>query len=85
MGRFHYLLCINLFKDYVLILGGAWLGFAGDDMNKFLWMIRIAEAEWPTEVRQKDFFTKQGRYEWRTETVSETMKSSIMYRMSYNG
>ena len=35
----------ELGADYVLILTGAWLGYPGDDMNKFLWMVRIAEAQ----------------------------------------
>ena len=64
---------------------GGWLGFGGDDMNKFLWMVRIAEAQWPTEIVQNKFFAKNGRYEWRSTTISETMEKSTMYRLSYAG
>ena len=28
--------------DYVLVIFGGLLGFSGDDINKFLWMIRIS-------------------------------------------
>ena len=28
--------------DYVLIIFGGLLGYSGDDINKFLWMVRIA-------------------------------------------
>ncbi|RUP43635.1 hypothetical protein BC936DRAFT_136916 [Jimgerdemannia flammicorona] len=31
--------------DYVLVIFGALLGYSGDDINKFLWMIRIGEGE----------------------------------------
>lgn len=30
--------------DYVLVVFGGLLGYSGDDINKFLWMIRIAEG-----------------------------------------
>lgn len=30
--------------DYVLIVFGGLLGYSGDDINKFLWMVRIAEG-----------------------------------------
>ena len=30
--------------DYVLIVFGGLIGYSGDDINKFLWMIRIAEG-----------------------------------------
>jgi len=34
--------------DYVLIVFGGLLGYSGDDINKFLWMVRIAEGELET-------------------------------------
>lgn len=37
--------------DYVLIVFGGVIGYAGDDINKFLWMVRIAEGEHPRDVR----------------------------------
>jgi dolichyl-diphosphooligosaccharide--protein glycosyltransferase len=30
--------------DYVLIIFGGIIGYSGDDINKFLWMVRIAEV-----------------------------------------
>ena len=49
----------QLGADYVLILTGAWLGYPGDDMNKFLWMVRIAEGEHPDEIKESNYFTPQ--------------------------
>ena len=34
--------------DYVLIIFGGVIGYSGDDINKFLWMVRIAEVRKPT-------------------------------------
>ncbi|KUJ11232.1 STT3 subunit of Oligosaccharyl transferase [Mollisia scopiformis] len=68
--------------DYVLVVFGGLLGYSGDDINKFLWMVRIAEGIWPDEVKERDFFTDRGEYRV-DEGATETMKNSLMYKMSY--
>lgn len=68
--------------DYILVIFGGLLGYSGDDINKFLWMVRIAEGIWPDEVRERDFFTARGEYRVDQEATS-TMKNSLMYKMSY--
>ncbi|OTB03115.1 glycosyltransferase family 66 protein [Hypoxylon sp. CI-4A] len=68
--------------DYVLVVFGGLLGYSGDDINKFLWMVRIAEGIWPDEVKERDFFTSRGEYRVDSE-ASDTMKNSLMYKMSY--
>jgi len=68
--------------DYVLIVFGGLLGYSGDDINKFLWMVRIAEGIWPDEVKERDFFTDRGEYRV-DDGATETMKNSLMYKMSY--
>ena len=37
--------------DYVLVIFGGAIGYSGDDINKFLWMVRIAEGEHPKDIR----------------------------------
>ncbi|CAL9734158.1 dolichyl-diphosphooligosaccharide--protein glycosyltransferase subunit Stt3p [Monosporozyma servazzii] len=69
--------------DYVLVVFGGVLGFGGDDINKFLWMIRISEGIWPEEVSERSFFTANGEYKVDS-LASQTMKDSIMYKMSYH-
>jgi len=64
--------------DYVLVVFGGLLGYSGDDINKFLWMVRIAEGIWPEEVRERDFFTARGEYRVDDE-ATPTMKNSLMY------
>ncbi|KAI1819743.1 glycosyltransferase family 66 protein [Xylaria intraflava] len=69
--------------DYVLVVFGGLLGYSGDDINKFLWMVRIAEGIWPEEVKERDFFTARGEYRV-DEGATDTMKNSLMYKMSYH-
>ncbi|KAF5361740.1 hypothetical protein D9756_002145 [Leucocoprinus leucothites] len=68
--------------DYVLVIFGALIGYSGDDINKFLWMIRIAQGVWPDEVQESSFFTSQGEYRV-DDKATTTMKNSLMYKMSY--
>ncbi|KAI9854322.1 MAG: oligosaccharyl transferase stt3 subunit [Vezdaea acicularis] len=68
--------------DYVLVVFGGLLGYSGDDINKFLWMVRIAEGIWPDEVKERNFFTARGEYRVDDE-ATPTMKNSLMYKMSY--
>lgn len=68
--------------DYVLVIFGGLLGYSGDDINKFLWMVRISEGIWPDEIHERDFFTEKGEYRM-DEQSSQTMRDSMMYKMSY--
>lgn len=63
--------------DYVLVVFGGLLGYSGDDINKFLWMVRIAEGIWPDEVKERDFFTARGEYRV-DQDATDTMKNSLM-------
>lgn len=64
--------------DYVLVVFGGLLGYSGDDLNKFLWMVRIAEGIWPDEVNEREFFTARGEYRV-DEEATPTMRNSLMY------
>ena len=63
--------------DYVLVVFGGLLGYSGDDINKFLWMVRIAEGIWPDEVVERNYFTARGEYRV-DEEATPTMKNSLM-------
>ena len=67
--------------DYVLIVFGGLLGYSGDDINKFLWMVRIAEGIWPDEVKERDYFTARGEYKV-DDDATPTMRNSLMYVMT---
>ncbi|KAG6865644.1 oligosaccharyl transferase stt3 subunit [Blastosporella zonata] len=68
--------------SYILVIFGGLIGYSGDDINKFLWMIRIAQGVWPEEVQEPSYFTPQGEYKI-DDMASPTMKNSLMYKMSY--
>jgi len=68
--------------DYVLVIFGGLIGYSGDDINKFLWMVRIAQGIWPDEIQEPRYFTPQGDYRV-DDQASPTMKNSLMYKMSY--
>lgn len=68
--------------DYVLVVFGGLLGFSGDDINKFLWMVRIAEGIWPDEVSERSFYNENNDY--RVDSAAtKAMKDSLMYKMSF--
>ncbi|KAK7682916.1 oligosaccharyl transferase stt3 subunit [Cerrena zonata] len=68
--------------DYVLVIFGGLIGYSGDDINKFLWMVRISEGIWPDEIHERDFFTERGEYKMDKD-ASKAMRESLMYKMSY--
>jgi len=68
--------------DYVLVIFGGLIGYSGDDINKFLWMVRIAQGVWPEEIQEPSYFTPSGEYRI-DDRASPAMKESLMYKMSY--
>eukprot|EP01134_Creolimax_fragrantissima_P008257 CFRG8257T1 len=69
--------------DYVLVIFGGYIGYSGDDINKFLWMVRIAEGEFPDKIQEKNYFSDQGHYKIDA-SASDTMKNCLMYKMCYH-
>ena len=77
-----YKIMRDLDVDYVLVIFGGLIGYSGDDINKFLWMVRIAEGEHPKDIRESDYFTEQG--EFRVDAGgSQTLLNCLMYKLSY--
>ncbi|KAI1790268.1 oligosaccharyl transferase STT3 subunit [Ganoderma leucocontextum] len=68
--------------EYVLVIFGGLIGYSGDDINKFLWMVRIAQGVWPEEIQEPNYFTPKGEYRI-DDAAPATMKNSLMYKMSY--
>lgn len=56
----------SLDVDYVLIIFGGVIGYSGDDINKFLWMVRIAEGEHPKDIRVSGNYAGKLRCSWLT-------------------
>ncbi|KAI9101957.1 Oligosaccharyl transferase STT3 subunit-domain-containing protein [Phlyctochytrium arcticum] len=77
-----YQIMRKLDVDYILVIFGGAIGYSGDDINKFLWMVRIGEGVFPKDVTERDFFTPRGEYRV-DDQASPTMKNSLMYKLSY--
>merc|ERR1712036_104965 len=77
-----YKIMTDLNVDYVLVIFGGVMGYSGDDINKFLWMVRIAEGEHPNDVKESSFFTPSGEYKVDA-SAPKTFNESIMYKCSY--
>ncbi|KAK2722097.1 dolichyl-diphosphooligosaccharide--protein glycosyltransferase subunit STT3B-like [Artemia franciscana] len=77
-----YKIMTELNVDYVLVIFGGVIGYSGDDINKFLWMVRIAEGEHPKDIQESNYFTERGEFRVDNE-ASETMLNCLMYKLSY--
>ncbi|XP_047535507.1 dolichyl-diphosphooligosaccharide--protein glycosyltransferase subunit STT3A isoform X2 [Vanessa atalanta] len=69
--------------DYVLVIFGGLVGYSSDDINKFLWMVRIGgSTERGAHIREADYYTGAG--EFRVDAHgSPTLLNCLMYKMSY--
>ena len=69
--------------DYVLVLFGGLTGYASDDINKFLWMVRIGGSTPEGEhIKEMDYYSTAGEYKIDS-SASPAMLNSLMYKMSY--
>ncbi|GBG67744.1 hypothetical protein CBR_g872 [Chara braunii] len=67
--------------DYVLVVFGGVTGYSSDDINKFLWMVRIGGGVFP-HIKESEYLTSQGEYRVDKEGT-ERMFNSLMYKMCY--
>jgi dolichyl-diphosphooligosaccharide--protein glycosyltransferase len=76
-----YDIMTKLDVDYVLVIFGGLIGYSGDDINKFLWMVRIAEGEHPQDIREADYFTyKLSYYRFGDVRVSEFLNFDCKFK-----
>ena len=71
----------SLDVEYVFVVFGAYIGYPSDDINKFLWMVRIGGGVFP-DIKERDFLSASGQYTVGP-AASKTMLDSTMYRLSY--
>ncbi|KAJ9515404.1 hypothetical protein QJQ45_016406 [Haematococcus lacustris] len=68
--------------DYVLVIFGGLSGYSSDDINKFLWMVRIGGGVYPDHIKESDYLAN-GDYTIGPRGTP-TMLNTIMYKMSYH-
>jgi len=67
--------------DYVLVIFGGYVGYASDDINKFLWMVRIGGGVFH-EIVEKHYFTPNG--DFRIDgSGSPVLLNSLMYKLCF--
>lgn len=69
--------------DYVLVIFGGLIGYSSDDINKFLWMVRIGgSTEKGEHIKEWDYYTPSGEFRVDSEG-SQTLLNCLMYKMCY--
>ena len=69
--------------DYVLVIFGGLTGYASDDINKFLWMVRIGGSTPEGEhIKEPDYYTPQGEFRVDKEG-SPVLLNCLMYKLCY--
>ncbi|XP_054778758.1 dolichyl-diphosphooligosaccharide--protein glycosyltransferase subunit STT3A-like [Prosopis cineraria] len=70
----------SLDVKYVLVVFGGLVGYPSDDINKFLWMVRIGGGVFP-HIKEPDYL-RDGQY--RIDSMATpTMLNCLMYKLSY--
>ncbi|PWA99374.1 oligosaccharyl transferase, STT3 subunit [Artemisia annua] len=70
----------SLDVKYVLVVFGGVVGYSSDDINKFLWMVRIGGGVFP-HIKEPDYL-RDGQYRIDSQ-ATPTMLNSLMYKLSY--
>eukprot|EP00898_Chlorokybus_atmophyticus_P001616 jgi/Chlat1/2455/Chrsp171S02342 len=65
--------------QYVFVIFGGMVGYPSDDINKFLWMVRIGGGVFP-EIKESDYINQYYRVD---KDATPTMLNSLMYKLSY--
>jgi len=69
--------------DYVLVIFGGLTGYSSDDINKFLWMVRIGgSTPEGAHIKEWDYYTPSGEFRVDGEG-SQTLLNCMMYKMCY--
>ncbi|XP_030747974.1 dolichyl-diphosphooligosaccharide--protein glycosyltransferase subunit STT3A [Sitophilus oryzae] len=69
--------------DYVLVIFGGLTGYSSDDINKFLWMVRIGgSTEKGKHIHESDYYSPSGEFRVDKEGAPALL-NCLMYKMCY--
>ncbi|XP_035762878.1 dolichyl-diphosphooligosaccharide--protein glycosyltransferase subunit STT3A [Neolamprologus brichardi] len=69
--------------SYVLVIFGGLTGYSSDDINKFLWMVRIGgSTDTGKHIKEHDYYTATGEFRVDREG-SPVLLNCLMYKMCY--
>lgn len=78
-----YKIMRELDVDYVLVIFGGLTGYSSDDINKFLWMVRIGgSTDRGAHIKENDYYTASGDFRIDREG-SPTLLNCLMYKLCY--
>jgi dolichyl-diphosphooligosaccharide--protein glycosyltransferase len=52
-----YRIARSLDANFILVIFGGLANYSGDDISKFLWMVRIAAGVFP-QIKENNYYTK---------------------------
>lgn len=76
-----YRIMRKLDVDYALVIFGGATGYSSDDINKFLWMVRIAGSVDPN-IKEAQYLNNRGEYRIDS-SASPALLNSLMYKMCF--
>ncbi|KAG5683549.1 hypothetical protein PVAND_012823 [Polypedilum vanderplanki] len=69
--------------NYVLVIFGGLTGYSSDDINKFLWMVRIGgSTDRGSHIKEQDYYSSNGDFRVDKEG-SQTLLNCLMYKLCY--
>jgi dolichyl-diphosphooligosaccharide--protein glycosyltransferase len=73
----------SLDVDYVLVIFGGLTGYSSDDINKFLWPVRIGSGVFPNDMLQeRDFYSSSGNFDIGPNG-SPALLNCVAYKLCY--
>lgn len=69
--------------DYVLVIFGGLTGYSSDDINKFLWMVRIGgSTAGGADINEREYYGTNGEFRVDKE-ASPLLLNCLMYKLSF--
>ena len=72
----------SLDVDYVLLIFGGYTGYSSDDINKFLWPVRIGSGVFPNDMPKQDDYFSNGNFDIGPN-APPALKNSVAYKLCY--
>ncbi|EQC37096.1 dolichyl-diphosphooligosaccharide-protein glycosyltransferase [Saprolegnia diclina VS20] len=73
----------SLDVDYVLVIFGGLTGYSSDDINKFLWPVRIGSGVFPNDMpAERDFYSASGNFDVGPGG-SKILHNCLAYKLCY--
>lgn len=73
----------SLDVDYVLVVFGGMTGYSSDDVNKFLWPVRIGSGVFGKDMpSEEDYYSVSGNYDIGPGG-SQILLNSLLYKLCY--